>query len=251
MTVPGDTVTVTGLVKRFRDAEVLRGVDLTFEAGRVSALLGPSGSGKSTLLRCMMGLEDFDAGSVRVGDVTLSPGSAAKNALERRALQQRAGLVFQQWHLFPHRSALENVMEAPVHVRGVAPAEAREQAQTLLAQVGLAARADAMPRDLSGGEQQRCAIARALAMEPSVLFLDEPTSALDPQRAAELSELLRGLVASRGLTLVCVTHDITFAGRVAHDLVVLHAGEVVERGEASAVIRAPQDPRTRELLARE
>ncbi|MCA9534555.1 MAG: amino acid ABC transporter ATP-binding protein [Myxococcales bacterium] len=250
MSLPSANVEVSALVKRFRGVEVLRGVDLTFESGRVSALLGPSGSGKSTLLRCMMGLEEFDAGSVRVGDVTLAAGPARKHAQERRALQQRAGLVFQQWHLFPHRSALENVMEAPVHVRRVPVAEARQKARELLAQVGLAERMDAMPRDLSGGEQQRCAIARALAMEPRVLFLDEPTSALDPQRAVALSELLRGLVASRGLTLVCVTHDIAFAERVAQDLVVLHAGEVVERGEAAAVINAPKDSRTRELLAR-
>lgn len=247
---PGDAVEVCALVKRFSGKDVLRGVSLRFDGGRVSALLGPSGSGKSTLLRCMMGLEDFDEGSVRVGDLSLGPGAARNHAGERRALQQRAGLVFQQWHLFPHRSALENVIEAPVHVRRVPVAEARDKARELLAQVGLAERMDAMPRDLSGGEQQRCAIARALAMEPRVLFLDEPTSALDPQRAAALSELLSDLVATRGLTLVCVTHDIAFAERVAQDLVVLHAGEVVERGAASQVIHDPQDPRTRALLAR-
>ncbi len=245
MTLVGDAVTVTGLSKRFGESEVLRHVDLRFEPARVSALLGPSGSGKSTLLRCMMGLEAFDTGSVRIGDLTLDAGV---NTAQRRALQQRAGLVFQQWHLFPHMSALENLMEAPVHVRRVPVATARARAVDLLTQVGLAHRVDALPRDLSGGEQQRCAIARALAMEPHVLFLDEPTSALDPQRAGDLSDLLRGLVAARGLTVVCVTHDIAFAGRVAQDLVVLHAGEVVEQGDAKQVLGAPRDPRTRELL---
>jgi polar amino acid transport system ATP-binding protein len=128
--------------------------------------------------------------------------------------------------------------------------EARTRALSLLTQVGLAHRVDALPRDLSGGEQQRCAIARALAMEPHVLFLDEPTSALDPQRAAELGDLLHGLVAARGLTVVCVTHDIAFAERVAQDLVVLHAGQVVEQGDPKQVLAAPRDPRTRELLGR-
>ena len=241
----GDAVTVAGLSKRFGASEVLRSVDLRFEPARVSALLGPSGSGKSTLLRCMMGLEAFDTGSVRIGGLTLDAGV---NTAQRRALQQRAGLVFQQWHLFPHMTALENVIEAPVHVRRVPVSTARTRAVDLLTQVGLAHRLDAMPRDMSGGEQQRCAIARALAMEPHVLFLDEPTSALDPQRVGALSDLLRGLVAARGLTVVCVTHDIAFADRVAQDLVVLHAGRVVEQGDAKQVLAAPRDPRTRELL---
>lgn len=243
----GDAVTVTGLSKRFGESEVLRNVSLRFEPARVSALLGPSGSGKSTLLRCMMGLEVFDQGRVQVGGLTLDAGL---HVAQRRALQQRAGLVFQQWHLFPHMTAVENVMEAPVHARGVPLLEARQRALDLLTQVGLGHRADALPRDLSGGEQQRCAIARALAVDPHVLFLDEPTSALDPQRAAELSDLLRGLVTRRGLTLVCVTHDIAFAERVAQDLVVLHAGQVVEQGEAATVLKTPRDPRTRELLGR-
>jgi len=243
----GDAVTVTGLTKRYGASEVLSHIELRFEAARVSALLGPSGSGKSTLLRCMMGLEVFDQGSVRVGGLTLDAGL---HMAQRRALQQRAGLVFQQWHLFPHKTAVENVMEAPVHVRRVPLVKARERALHLLAQVGLSHRVDALPRDLSGGEQQRCAIARALAMEPHVLFLDEPTSALDPQRAGELSELLHGLVDARGLTVVCVTHDIAFAQKVAQDLVVLHAGQVVEQGLAATVLSSPRDPRTRELLGR-
>lgn len=244
---PAAVLTVDALEKRFGERVVLGGVSLRVAAGECLALLGPSGSGKTTLLRAALGFVPFDAGRVRVGDAELraGPGHDAGALL---ALRRRAGLVFQQWHLFAHMTALENVMEAPVHVLGVSPAEARARADALLARVGLGHRQSARPRDMSGGEQQRCAIARALAMGPRVLFMDEPTSALDPERVGDLAELLAQLQRDEDLALVLVTHDVDFARKVASRVVVLHGGVVAEEGAPAEVLGAPKDPRTRKFL---
>ncbi|MCZ7677649.1 MAG: amino acid ABC transporter ATP-binding protein [Sandaracinaceae bacterium] len=237
---------VRELLKRRGDRVVLGGVSFEAPAGERIAVVGPSGGGKTTLLRCMHGLEPFDAGSVRIGDAELGPGAPAKGPLA--AIRSRAGFVFQQWHLFAHMTALENVIEAPIHVRHVPRKEAVAKAQALLERVGLSHRADARPRSLSGGEQQRVAIARALAMEPEVLFMDEPTSALDPQRVGSLIELLAQLSAEDDLTLVMVTHDIGFARELATRALVLVDGDIAEAGDPKEVLVDPEDPRTRAFL---
>ncbi|MFO0695763.1 MAG: amino acid ABC transporter ATP-binding protein [Polyangiales bacterium] len=246
---PNDSVVaVDGIVKRFGERTVLRGLTFGIARGSATALVGPSGGGKSTLLRCMTGLEPFDEGSVRVVDATLHGGRTASNAKALHDLRRRSGLVFQQWHLFPHMTALENVVEAPVHVLRRSHAEARKKAEALLEEVGLAHRMDAMPRQMSGGEQQRCAIARALAMDPEVLFMDEPTSALDPQRVGDLVDLLLELRKHASLTLVIVTHEMAFAQRVCDRALVLYEGTVIEDGAPSDVLSNPRDPRTRSFL---
>lgn len=244
-------IEVRGIVKRFGERTVLREISFEVAPGQVVALVGPSGGGKSTMLRCMVGLEPFDGGSVRVGDARLGPGSLRKNATALKTLHAQAGMVFQQWHLFPHMSAIENVCEAPIQVRGVAPEKARLRAQMLLEKVGLSHRADAMPRSMSGGEQQRCAIARALAMDPRVLFMDEPTSALDPQRVGDLVELLEQLTEEAKLTLVIVTHEMRFAEKLADRALVLYEGGVIEDGAPVEVLASPSDPRTRAFLGLE
>jgi ABC-type polar amino acid transport system ATPase subunit len=206
---------VTGLCKSFGSRVLLDGISFTLAPGESVAVMGESGTGKTTLLRCLDGFEQADAGTVTVAEVELDhrhpPARFRANAL---ALRRRVGFVFQGWHLFSHRRVLDNVMEGLVHVRRVAPEAARLRAQALLDEVGVGHRAQAFPHELSGGEQQRAAIARALAMQPEVLLLDEPTSALDEARVARLAELLRGLVRG-GLALVTVSHDVAFARAVA------------------------------------
>jgi polar amino acid transport system ATP-binding protein len=230
-------ITIEKLAKAYEGgAPILRGVDVTFRKGEVAVIAGPSGAGKSTLLRCINGLESFDAGTIRVNDAALGPGSHPGNARALAAIRARVGFVFQTWNLFAHRTALANVMEAPVHVRKIAPKEARARAESLLERVGLAHRAGAYPHELSGGEQQRVAIARALAMDPEALLLDEPTSALDPSRKGEVLAVLRGLAAS-GMTMILVTHDLAFAREVAKRAVVLEGGVVVRDGAPSEVLR--------------
>ncbi len=241
-------VSVEKIVKRYGARTVLREISFEIAEGGVVALVGPSGGGKSTLLRCMVGLEPFDGGSVRVADAALTPGPLAAHRAELAKLHARAGMVFQQWHLFPHMTALENVCEAPIEVKGVAFAAARDKARELLEEVGLGHRLSALPRSMSGGEQQRCAIARALAMEPRVLFMDEPTSALDPRRVGELVELLARLREKARLTLVVVTHEMRFAARLADRALVLYEGGVIEDGAPAEVLERPTDPRTREFL---
>lgn len=241
-------IEVRGIRKRFGERLVLDSLDFEVPSGQVLALVGPSGGGKSTLLRCMTGLTPFDEGALRIEDVTLSPGRATKNEKALARLRLRSGLVFQQWHLFPHMNALENVMEAPVHVKKLSLPEAEKQARALLEEVGLAHRATAMPRDLSGGEQQRCAIARALAMQPRVLFMDEPTSALDPQRVGDLVDLLTEIRDRQDLTMVIVTHEMSFAQKVADRAIVLFEGKIIEDGRPADVLAHPTDPRTRSFL---
>ena len=244
-------IEITGLRKRFGSVTVLDGVDHAQAAGEVVALIGPSGCGKSTLLRCLNWLETPDAGSLRVGDVRLEAGTPeAADRVLRQRLRRRTGMIFQQFHLFPHRTALENVMEAPVHVDRLPRAEAQALAMGLLAKVGMADRAHHRPSQLSGGQQQRVAIARALAMKPEVLLCDEPTSALDPELRGEVLQVL-GALAAEGMTLLLVTHELAFARDIAHRVVFLEGGRVVESGPTRTVLDAPRHPRLREFLGKD
>ena len=241
-------IRVAGLVKRHGAHEILRGVSLEVTRGELAAVIGASGSGKSTFLRCLNGLEPFEAGVIEIAGTRLEAGLASDEAARRHAaLRRRVGMVFQQFHLFPHKTALENVIEAPVHVAGTQPAEARALALQLLERFGLAARADAKPARLSGGEQQRVAIARALAMRPEVMLFDEPTSALDPRRAGEILRILDAL-AEDGLTLIVVTHSMGLARRAADRVHVFHDGRVIESGPPEQVLVDPRERATRELL---
>ncbi len=243
-------IEIVGLRKRFGAVTVLDGVDHQQAAGEVVALIGPSGCGKSTLLRCLNWLETPDAGSLRLGDVRIEAGTpeAADRRLRQR-LRRRTGMIFQQFHLFPHRTALENVMEAPVHVDRLPHSEALALAMGLLAKVGLSDRAHHLPSQLSGGQQQRVAIARALAMNPQILLCDEPTSALDPELRDEVLTVLKTL-ASEGMTLLLVTHELAFARDIAHRVVFLEGGRVVESGPTRAVLDQPQHPRLQEFLGK-
>ncbi|MBI2391709.1 MAG: amino acid ABC transporter ATP-binding protein [Deltaproteobacteria bacterium] len=243
-------IDVGGVRKRFGEHEVLAGIDLVVPEGETIALIGPSGGGKSTLLRCINGLANFDQGRIQVGACTLHP---TRDPRESRAAARDArklvGMVFQDFQLFPHMTALENVAEAPIHVRGLPRREAHERARALLARVGLEARADALPRELSGGQKQRVAIARALAMEPKALLCDEITSALDPELKGEVLSVIEKLRAE-GMTLVLVTHEIGFARRAADRAAVLADGAIVESGPARELIDRPQTERTRRFLER-
>jgi len=242
-------IAVRGLRKRFGALEVLNGISLDVARGEVAAVIGPSGSGKSTLLRCMNGLESFDAGAVDVGDCRLAPGmEPRRDGALLQKVRRRVGFVFQQFHLFPHRNVLENVIEAPVHVLRLRREAAVERARRLLDRVGLQDKVDAYPRHLSGGQQQRVAIARALAMEPEVVLFDEPTSALDPAMAAEVLAVMTDLARS-GQTMVVVTHAVGFARAVASTLHVLASGAIVESGPPARVLDEPSHRATRALLA--
>lgn len=243
-------ISVKELVKKYGDRTVLKGVSYDIHPGQVVALVGPSGGGKSTALRCMTALEPFQGGSIEVAGAKLTPHDK-HHAEELRKLRLVSGLVFQTWHLFPHMTALENVHEAPVQVKKEPVARAQEHARHLLSKVGLSHREHALPRMMSGGEQQRCAIARALAMRPQVLFMDEPTSALDPQRVGDLVELLQKLTEEEKLTLVIVTHEMKFAIELAHRVLVLYEGHVIEDGSPKEILAHPKDPRTRTFLGLE
>jgi ABC-type polar amino acid transport system ATPase subunit len=216
---------IRDLSKRLGPRTLLDGVSLRVATGETVAVMGASGAGKTTLLRCLIGLERADAGSVRVGGDVLTWGAPDTERVLAR-VRRRVGFVFQQWHLFQHQTVLGNVVEAPIHVAGRPREEATRQARALLERVGIAARADAYPHELSGGEQQRAAIARALALSPEVLLLDEPTSALDPARVSDLVALLRGLGAE-GLALLVVTHDEDFARALTARVLTLRDGKLV------------------------
>lgn len=241
-------IEVRGLQKSFGATPVLRGIDLDQSRGECVALIGPSGCGKSTFLRCLNQLETADAGTVRIGDHSVPSGGLLPNGPLRR-LRQTAGMVFQQFHLFPHRTALENVMEGPLYVLGTARAEAEQSARELLGKVGLGSRVDHRPAQLSGGQQQRVAIARALALRPTVLLLDEPTSALDPELRDEVRDVLAQL-GDEGMTMVLVTHDMDLARRTADRVLFLSAGLVAESGPTEEVFSAPKTERAREFLKR-
>ena len=252
MTTP--MVLAEGVHKSFGRLDVLKGIDLQVARGEVMCLLGPSGSGKSTFLRCINHLEKVTAGRLSVDGELVGyrqKGERLYELKERETAQARAdiGMVFQRFNLFPHMTALGNVMEAPMRVRGQRRAEAEQNARTLLARVGLDDKAAAYPAQLSGGQQQRVAIARALAMQPKLMLFDEPTSALDPELVGEVLEVMRAL-ADDGMTMVVVTHEMGFARDVADQVVFMDAGVVVESGPPAQVIDDPQHARTRAFLSR-
>ncbi|WP_306428407.1 MULTISPECIES: amino acid ABC transporter ATP-binding protein [unclassified Corynebacterium] len=239
--------------KSFGQLEVLKGIDLQVPKGSVTCLIGPSGSGKSTLLRCVNHLEKVTAGRLYVDGELI--GYRERDGVlyeisEKEASRQRSdiGMVFQNFNLFPHRTALENIIEAPVHVKKVPEAHARARAEQLLAQVGLAHKAEAYPAQLSGGQQQRVAIARAVAMDPKLMLFDEPTSALDPELVSEVLRVMREL-AQEGMTMLVVTHEIGFAREVADKVVFMDGGVVVEEGTPAEVIDSPRHERTKAFLS--
>lgn len=241
-------VEVRDVHKSFGDNHVLRGLDLRADAGTVSVLIGPSGSGKTTALRCLDALEVPERGTVRIGDVAVDYGAAPDQRALRR-LRAQSGMVFQAHHLFPHLTAVQNVMSGPALAQKVPREQARAQALELLRRVGLAEKADALPVQLSGGQQQRVGIARALAVRPRVLLFDEPTSALDPELVGEVLGVMKDL-AEQGSTMVVVTHEIRFAQQVADQVLFLDGGVVVERGSAAQVLADPREERTRRFLRR-
>ncbi len=242
------------VTKAFHGNEVLKGIDMDVHKGEVVCLLGPSGSGKTTFLRCINQLETIDGGRIWVdGDLM---GYADRDGhlhhlTDKQIAAQRReiGMVFQRWNLFPHLTALENIMEAPIQVKGEKKSEVRERALALLEQVGLSDKPTAYPAQLSGGQQQRVAIARALAMKPKLMLFDEPTSALDPELVGEVLKVMRQL-ALDGMTMIVVTHEMSFAREVADRVVFMDAGVVVEQGRPSDVISNPQHERTRSFLRR-
>jgi ABC-type polar amino acid transport system ATPase subunit len=240
-------ISLTNVVKRFGENVILDGVTLSVTAGETVALIGPSGGGKSTLLRCLNGLVTFDDGEVQVGAHPLRPGPHDPATL--RAVRLLVGMVFQDFRLFPHLTALGNITLAPMKVLGQSKKEATERAQELLTKVGLGDRGNAYPIQLSGGQQQRVAIARALAMQPRILLCDEITSALDPELKWEVLETVAGL-KREGITVLAVTHEIGFARRAADRVFVLAGGKVIEEGPPSEVIDRPQTERTQQFLER-
>ena len=237
-------VSVTGLRKRFGPNEVLKGIDLAVQPGEVIAIIGKSGSGKSTLLRCINGLETFEDGALSVDGQPLLHG----NAQAMRALRQRVGMIFQSFNLFPHLSVGRNVMLAPTLVKKRDATAAAAQAKKLLARVGLAEKFDAHPDQLSGGQQQRVAIARALAMEPAVLLCDEITSSLDPELVGEVPRVVESL-ALEGMTLLMVTHEMSFVRKVADRVIFMHQGRVHESGPPAAIFGSPQTPELKQFLS--
>jgi ABC-type polar amino acid transport system ATPase subunit len=230
--------------KRFGKLEVLRGVSLDVVKGEVVVILGPSGSGKSTLLRCINGLETLERGSIVVDGI---PVHAGRQALQQ--VRRCTGMVFQQFNLFPHRTALQNIMMAPVHVQKRSRTDAEQLARALLQKVGLPDKAEAYPAKLSGGQQQRVAIARALAMNPKVMLFDEPTSALDPELIKEVLDVMQAL-ARDGMTMIVVTHEIGFAREVADKVVFLDQGFKVEEAPARQFFASPNHERTRLFLSK-
>ena len=243
-----------GVSKSFGSHEVLKSISLQVMPGEVLCLVGPSGSGKSTFLRCINHLEQVNAGRLAVDGKLVGYREQGDKLYELRpkdAAKQRRdiGMVFQRFNLFPHMTALENIMEAPVRVKGVPKAQARARAHELLTRVGLGERADYYPAHLSGGQQQRVAIARALAMDPKLMLFDEPTSALDPELVGEVLDVMKGLAAS-GMTMIVVTHEMGFAREVADKLVFMDGGVVVEEGDPREVLSNPQHVRTKAFLSK-
>ena len=228
--------------KHFGPTQVLHNIDLNIKQGEVVVIIGPSGSGKSTLLRCINKLEEITSGDLIVDGLKVNDPK-----VDDRLIRQEAGMVFQQFYLFPHLTALENVMFGPLRVRGANKAAAEALAKDLLAKVGLAERAHHYPSELSGGQQQRVAIARALAMRPDVILFDEPTSALDPELVGEVLNTIRQL-AQEKRTMVIVTHEMSFARDVADRAIFMDQGRIVEQGPAKSLFANPQQPRTRQFL---
>jgi ABC-type polar amino acid transport system ATPase subunit len=240
-------IAVEDLHKAFHHVEVLKGIDLAVAPGEVVVILGPSGSGKSTLLRCMNFLERPERGTIRIGSLAIDAAHAGKRDV--LAVRRRTAMVFQQFNLFRNKTALENVAEGLLVVKGVSPGEARARAEAELARVGLADRARHYPSQLSGGQQQRVGIARALAMDPEVILFDEPTSALDPELVGGVLDVMRGL-ARDGMTMIVVSHEMGFAREVATRAVFMDEGLVVEAGAPAELFERPRHERTARFLAR-
>ena len=244
---------MTGICKSFGGLEVLRGIDLSLTRGEVLAIIGPSGSGKSTLLRCINKLETIDRGNITIRGEKLCwtnpDGTTATYASTNdvRRILMSTGMVFQQFNLFPHMTVIENLIEAPCHVKGMKRDEILPYARELLAKVGLVGREDYYPSQLSGGQQQRVAIARALAMRPDIMLFDEPTSALDPELTGEVLRTMRALAAER-MTMIVVTHEMAFAREAATDIIFMEDGVIVEQGPPAEFFSAPREERTKEFL---
>lgn len=237
-------IQVQDIHKSFGTLEVIKGVSFDVQKGEVVCVIGPSGSGKSTILRCINGLETYQRGAILIEGEKVDPASRAITDI-----RTQVSMVFQRFNLFPHRTALENVMEGPVFVKKMNRAQARDEAAALLDKVGLGAKLDTYPAKLSGGQQQRVAIARALAMQPKAILFDEPTSALDPELVGEVLAVMRD-VAAEGMTMVVVTHEMEFARAVADRVLFLEGGAIVEQGSPQEVLRSPQHPRTQDFLHR-
>ena len=230
--------------KSYGEFQVLKGINIDIAKGKVVCLIGPSGSGKSTMLRCINGLETYQSGSIFINDIEVDARSPRIHEV-----RTRVSMVFQRFNLFPHRTALENVMEGPLHVLKQSRNEVRSRAEALLTRVGLANKLDAYPGSLSGGQQQRVAIARALAMQPDAILFDEPTSALDPEMVGEVLQVMRNL-AEEHMTMLVVTHEIQFAREVADQVLFLDRGQILEQGSAQEVLREPRHERTKDFLRR-
>ncbi|MFV9474324.1 glutamine ABC transporter ATP-binding protein GlnQ [Advenella sp. RU8] len=235
-------VTFENVVKKFGHNTILNDISLTIEKGEVVVVVGPSGSGKSTFLRCINALETIQGGDIRVGKLSVRGKPA-----EVRELRREAGMVFQQFNLFPQLTALENVMFGPIHTRGASKAEARQQAIALLEKVGLAERMGHYPGELSGGQQQRVAIARALAVNPLLMLFDEPTSALDPELRHEVLKVMKDL-AEEGMTMIVVTHEMDFARKVGSRLIFIDQGKIAHDGPPSELLSNPPSQRLKDFL---
>ncbi|WML26785.1 amino acid ABC transporter ATP-binding protein [Neobacillus sp. OS1-33] len=235
-------ITCKNVMKTFGDLEVLKGIDLQVSQGEVVVIIGPSGSGKSTFLRCMNHLESMDGGSISINGKMVENKEPALNKL-----RQEIGMVFQQFNLFPHRTVMENIIEAPVLLKKMSKAEAKIKGIELLKKVGLEAKADEYPNRLSGGQKQRVAIARALAMEPMVMLFDEPTSALDPELVGEVLSVMKQL-AKEGMTMVVVTHEMGFAKEVADRVIFMDGGNIIDQGIPDEIFVNPKHNRTKEFL---
>ncbi|PZR89184.1 MAG: glutamine ABC transporter ATP-binding protein [Stutzerimonas stutzeri] len=237
-------IELSGVTKSFGSHQVLKGITGSVQRGEVVCLIGPSGSGKSTILRCINGLESYNGGAITVDGARVDRADRSIVGI-RTAM----AMVFQRFNLFPHRTALENVVEGPIHVKKEPPAEALARGRDLLARVGLADKFEAYPAQLSGGQMQRVAIARALAMQPKAILFDEPTSALDPELVGEVLGVMKSL-AEEGMTMLVVTHEMGFAREVADRVLFLDGGVIVEEGAAREVLSAPRNPRTQDFLRR-
>jgi polar amino acid transport system ATP-binding protein len=248
-----ETIELRNITKRFSGNTILDGINLDIAAGSVTVILGPSGSGKSTLLRCINHLEKLDGGTIRIGGNLVGyqqKGQALYELNSRQIAAQRAqiGMVFQQFNLFPHRTVLQNIIDAPMRVKNQRRQQAVLKARSLLQQVGMAARENDWPQQLSGGQQQRVAIARALAMDPEVMLFDEPTSALDPELVGEVLQVIKKLAHS-GITMVIVTHEVGFAREVADNIVFMEEGKIVAAGPTREILDDRQNLRVRNFLA--
>ena len=244
-----DVIKITDLAKSYGDLEVIKGMSFTVREGEVLAIIGPSGSGKSTLLRTITHLEAASSGSIEVCGMGMLTDGVYADKATLRSILLKLGLVFQDFNLFPHFSALRNITEAQVRVLGRSASEAKARATALLAKMGLEEKASAYPCELSGGQKQRVSIARALALDPEILLFDEPTSALDPELTGEILKVIRGLAAEK-MTMVIVTHEMAFARDVADRAIFMDGGTIVEEGPARELIENPKSERTKAFLRR-